>query len=74
MSEGEAFAIMKAAFAETKVELGKNNKEQPVILPVIVIYTWYSHPPEPIHSSLMPGGLANDIFVEFVSYATLHVN
>ena len=69
MSEDEAFAILKAAFAEAKVELSKNIKEQQIILPANIIAARGDDAPETIASSLMLDGLANGMPVEFVSEA-----
>ena len=69
MSEDEAFAILKAAFAEAKVELSKNIKKQSAILPVTIIDTWDDNAPKLIHGSLTSDGLANGMPVEFVSRA-----
>ena len=67
MSEDEAFAILKAAFAEAKVELSKNNKEKQAIFPATIIVARGDNEPRMITNSLMIDGLANDMSVEFVS-------
>ena len=71
MSEDEAFAIMKAAFAEANMELSKNRKGQQTILPLAIIAARGDDAPETITSSMMLDGLANDMPVEFVSQADI---
>ena len=69
MSEDEAFAIMKAAFAKAKIELSKNIKGQQIILPLPtnVIAERGDNDPETLASSLMLDGFADGMPVEFVS-------
>ena len=71
MSEDEAFAIMKAAFAEANMELSKNRKGQQTVLPLSIIAARGDDAPETITSSMMLDGLANDMPVEFVSQADI---